>query len=215
METVVAPVSPEDSAAFQALLAIYQEAIEKSEQKPPDAVAALLRDERYMFLVSRTGREITGFAIIFFPPDSDFWLLEYMAVAATARSTGIGGKLFQDTLVFGRTRSGGNPCLLEVDQPNAPVSPSNDPRRRLQFYAANGCRRLVGLNYILPLDVAGTPPPMQLLVHGLDGSSDVPVAVVRVWLSTLYSQVYGCAPDDPRIDVMLDRMKAHIRLAPL
>jgi GNAT superfamily N-acetyltransferase len=215
MDISVAPVSPDDPATFQQLLAIYQEAIEPSEQKPADAIAALLRDKRYLVIVSRAGPEVMGFAIAFFPEEGNFWLLEYVAVAVHLRARGIGSRLFREILSAAQSRIGCHPCILEVDQAGAAVSIKNDPKRRLRFYARQSCRRLVGLNYILPLSLAGTPPPMHLLVHGLNGQHQVKKELVHVWLSTIYRQVYGCPPDDPRINIMLSPLTSEIEMKSL
>ncbi len=215
METVVAPVARDDIGTFRAILAIYQEAIERSEQKAPDAVAELLRDERYAFLVSRTAGVESGFSISYFPRGGTFWLLEYMAVARDLRSKGVGAALLRETLAMGFERSGGAICVLEVDQPGGQVSPTNDPRRRLAFYARHGCRRIAGLSYVLPMDVAGKPPPMQLLVQGQPAPDRVSRDVVGEWLVALYQQVYGCAPDDPRIAEMLQPLPPVVDIVPL
>lgn len=212
METVFSRVFPQDRTTFQKLLTIYQEAIEIREQKSAAAIAALLLDKRYIIVVSRTNQDVTGFAIAFFPENESFWLLEYMAVAAHVRSKGIGSALFRATLSIAGARTGGHPCLLEVDQPGATVSATNDPERRLRFYARLDCRRLAGLNYILPLEAPGIPPLMYLLIHGLNGENSVPKASVRSWLSTIYADVYGCAKDDPRIAVMLSKLPVNIEL---
>src|SRR5205823_1477141 len=100
---------------YRQLLSIYEEAIEPSEQKPAGAIAAMLRDKRYSVIVSRTGADVTGLAMAFFPENGKFWLLEYVAVATKLRSTGIGGLLFRKALSVAKSRIGNDPCILEVD----------------------------------------------------------------------------------------------------
>lgn len=199
----VAPLQPGDEPGFDALIDIYREAIAASERKPVAAIAAYLRDARYVVLAARDQAQVVGFAIAFFPAGADFWLLDYMAVAHGARSRGIGGVLFRAACAAARSRGGAGPCVIEIDDPRATLSAANKARERIAFYKRQGCRRLGSLSYILPLDVAGTPPLMQLLVHGLADAGSVPKAVVRRWLSTLYAQLYDRACDDPRIDAML------------
>ncbi len=219
MQQTFAVIGPGDHAAFQQLLRIYQASIEISEQKPVDALAGLLADERYSILVALHGDRVDGFAILFFPgkggPDeSGFWLLEYMAVDGSARSRGTGAALLREAMALGVSRNGG-PCVLEVDQSGAAVSPGNDTARRLRFYAEAGCRRLEGLNYILPLDVAGTPPPMQLLISGSSELTSLPASRVRDWLSIIYRDVYACSPQDPRIDTMMAPLGDRVQLVAL
>jgi GNAT superfamily N-acetyltransferase len=196
----IAPLSPDDASGFEAMFALYEAAIEASERKPRAAIAAYLRDPRCRVLVAREGRDIAAFAMLFFPASANFWLLDYMAVDAARRSQGLGAKMFAAASEDAATR-GAAPCLIEIDQPGAAVSPGNDPAARAVFYKRLGCRRLANLAYVLPLAVAGTPPPMQVLVHGAPGP--FPKSTVRAWLTALYTEVYDRPADDPRIAAML------------
>lgn len=205
----IAPLSPDDAAGFDAMFALYEAAIEASERKPRAAIAAYLRDPRCRVLVAREGAEIAAFAMLFFPASARFWLLDYMAVDARLRSQGLGAKMFAAASAEAATR-GATPCLIEIDQPGAAVSPGNDPAARASFYARLGCRRLADLAYVLPLDVAGTPPPMLLLVHGAAGP--FPKNTVRAWLTALYTEVYDRPADDPRIAAMLRNLPEVIDL---
>ena len=204
----ISTLPPNDQAGFGQMLAIYQSSIEPSEQKPAEELAKCLRDPRYHFLVARNGDEVAGFSIQFFPSSGGFWLLEYLAVDQRTRSKGLGCRIFVHARDAAAARAPGAPCLLEVDQSVPPVAlthdkPSDDTVRRLAFYRLLHCRKLEGLDYILPLDVGGTPPPMLLLVHGLEWETSVPKATVRHWLTTLYVEVYECTPRDARIAIML------------
>ena len=208
----VETLRPTDRVGFNQMLGIYRASIESSEQKPPETIAALLQDKRYSILAASNEAGVIGFAMSFFPEGQDFWLLEYMAVDARARSSGVGVALFRAALSAGRNHG---PCVLEVDQPGAPVSATNDPAARLRFYAREGCRRVEGLSYILPLDVGGQPPPMHLLVHGLRDQASLPAATLRRWISTIYTDVYSCTAHDARIDRMMSTLGLQVALATL
>ncbi len=201
-------LQPGDDEGFAEMVAIYPEAIEPSEQKAPTELAKLLRDPRYVFLVARTGGNITAFAIMFFPRSGGFWLLEYMAVDKTLRSRGQGEEIFRGARAVAQSRSPGLACVLEVDQPGADAN----TLRRLRFYKRVRCRVISGLNYILPLDVAGVPPPMMLLIHGLDDASSIDRETVRDWVTALYTDVYQRAPSDPRIAAMVSRLPDQLSL---
>ncbi len=56
---------------------------------------------------------------------------------------------------------------------------------------------------------------MYLLVHGLRDQASLPAATLRRWLSTIYTEVYTCAPHDARIDRMLSTLGPEVALAPL
>lgn len=212
MSILIHQLPAEDEAGFVQMLEIYQNSIERSEQKPAAKVRALLTDPRYLVLVARMDERVIGFSMSFLAPADGFWLLEYMAVSSTARSTGIGARLFHATASAAGWRMPNAVGLLEVDEPGAAVSATNDPAARLRFYSRVGCRRIGEFTYILPLDHNGPPPPMMLLFVGDATTMSLPRDRVRGWLSTVYRDVYGCSPDDPRIDTMLSHSSPSLQL---
>lgn len=203
------------SRAFAALVDIYRASIEVSEQKTPEVLAAAVRDPRYRFVVAERDGAVAGFAICFRPDGAPFWLLEYMATDQAQRSSGLGGAMFawcRKTYA----EDGVSTALLEVDAPEGgPRRTARDRRRRLAFYARQGCRVLDGLAYELPLATQGKPPPMLLLAHAPTRVKSVSKARLRGWLRQIYVEVYGTAPDDPRIERMVSPLPASVALAPL
>lgn len=201
LPTKYALLSPEDHSGIAEMLAIYQASIVPSEQKSAAELAAMHRDPRYKIVLAREGEHVIGFAIMFFPSGGGFWLLEYMAITARARSLGHGEGIFRAAKRLAADVTGDAPCVLEVDQPAS--APDDDAARRLRFYGRLGCRRIAGLNYILPLESAGTPPPMWLLVHGIEHHVSVPTETATQWLKVLYAEVYKKTPEDSRLIAML------------
>lgn len=197
------PLVAGDSDDLEILIKIYQEAIDPSEQKRPAEIAAMLADPRYVLMVSRTGGAVSGFAISFFPDDADFWLLEYMAVASSMRGQRVGEAIFHETYHYGLERDPARIMVLEVDQPGSSTNPANDTHARFRFYRRVGCRRVGGLDYILPLDTGGTPPPMMLLTYRVPAIEAVTKIQVRHWLTRLFVDVYRKSASDPRINAML------------
>lgn len=200
-------LAPEAEDAFAQLLAIYQAAIAASEQKPAAELGKMRHDPRYRFLVAREGQRVIGFGILNFPTCGSFWLLEYMAVDKRLRSRGVGERIFSAAKQLAETIAGAAPCVLEVDQPSGSAA-ADDESRRLRFYSRLGCRRIEGVDYILPLKATGSPPPMWLLVHGLEDRESLATPEVGEWLRAIYVDVYAQRPDDPRIDVMMSRANA-------
>ena len=184
----------------------YAAAIEPSEQKPPELLRRHVGDDRYSFLVAEIDGEVVGFAAVFVPSSRDFWLLEYLAVDASRRSAGLGAILFDAAVARARDIVPVTFGLLEVDAADAIVGEGNDIPRRLLFYARKRCRKIEGLRYLLPLLLRGTPPTMQLLVHGRPDQSSIVRSTLHDWLVTLYVEVDHQPDDDPG----LARMTAHL-----
>ena len=197
-------LKPRHSRELDQLIALYQDAIDPSEQKTPGEIRTMLSDPRYVMIVAEESGTVTGFAISMFPPAADFFLLEYMAVAANRRRNGIGELLFAEAYRYGSTR-GPSTMLLEVDQPIGSANPSNDTEARYRFYRRLGCRRIATLDYLLPLETVGAPPPMMLLAYEVPALMAVSRERLRHWLETVYAKVYAKSPADHRIGAMMSQ----------
>ena len=165
---------------------IYVSALPACERKPVSWLRSLPGRADYRLLLAEAAGAVVGFAVLFVPTGpADAALLEYMAVAESARGGGVGGRLLAEAL-----RAAGRPVLIEVQSADA------DAGRRRAFYRRHGCRDVVGLRYLCPLPDA---PPMTLMVGGAAAVSRDPLSR---WLSTVYADVYGQRRDDPRVAVM-------------
>lgn len=201
-----------DEAAFHAAYAIYRDAIEPSEQKTLAEMKALLARADYLFLAAFDGDAMVGMAVSYAPPVEDFWLFEYAAVTPAGRGQGTGALLFRmSAALAGEDRV----ALVEADAalgPGAPDGALSIEERRLGFYARLGLRRLAGVDYKLPLETNGTPPPMVLLALAPPDRASIPMHNVERWLRAIYVEVYGQSPNDPRIADMLLRLGQDVAL---
>lgn len=204
-ELSIIPVGPGDIERLDAAYAIYRDAIVKSEQKTEAAFRALAARTDYRFLVAMRGEDVLGLAVSYAPDGEDVWLYEYAAVVEAHRGEGIGGQLFlASRLVAG----GGRVALVEADADMG----ADEQARRLAFYSRLGFRQLAGLDYLLPLDAFGTPPPMLMLALLPAEITHVHVDDVERWLRRLYTDVYGRQLDDPRLATMIDPLPDDVPL---
>ena len=198
-------LDPADAGGLDSCYAIYREAILKSEQRPEADFKALFERTDYRFVVARMDEQIVGVAVSWVPAQADFWLFEYAAVSPEVRGMQIGSHLLKASMaITGLQRV----ALIEVDADMG----SDEQARRLRFYQRLGARRLRGLDYILPLDAFGTPPPMVMLALTPPGVGGVSVMIVEDWLRRIYYEVYGKGLDDPRLAKMIDPLPDQIQL---
>jgi GNAT superfamily N-acetyltransferase len=192
-----------DDRAFEDFYRIYAESVEAREQKPRKQIAAMAARRDYEILLAKRAGRVIGGSVLFLPAGEPFCLLEYMAVQAEHRSTGVGAALFRRSLEAARSVQGESPVLLEVDSDRSPSPDQAIRQRRQRFYRRLGCTRVAGLSYLLPLPAAGPPPEMDLLIHLPSAMPSLPKASLERWLGVVYERVYGCPADDPRIGRML------------
>ena len=207
-ELTIQPLVGTDVEGLNQAYAIYHDAIELSEQRTEAVFKALADRPDYRFLVALRGTAMAGVAVSYIPRQDDFWLFEYAAVAPGERGTGIGARLFMASrLTAGLGRVG----LIEVDVDTGTL----EQAQRLVFYARLGCRRLRGLDYLLPLETFGEPPPMCLLALAPPDLTSIGVDTIERWLRSIYQDVYGRQLDDRRLARMIDPLPDDVTLEAL
>lgn len=210
-ELTFCKLDPTDAAAFEEFFELYWSSMPATERKPRVAMQALVARPDYQVLLLRNGRLI-GYSVTFVPQNDTFCLLEYMAVHASFRSGGVGSELFRRTVELVRNGRGNVAVLLEVDS-DREAAPDREIRRRRQaFYQRLGCRRVEGLDYLLPLDTEHRPPLMDLMILPPAPGAVIRRADLERWLRTVYVTVYDRSPTDPRIARMLARLGDPLRL---
>lgn len=208
MTLTIRQLGPGDAGAFESALAIYRDAITPSEQRPEEELRPLLGRRDYIVLAAEQGGAVVGFAISYVPLAEDFWLFEYVATTPAARGKGAGAAMVQlATKLAGEGRVG--IVEAEADTGHDPVM-----GKRLRFYARLGCRKLEGLNYLLPLRTHGVPPPMLLLALAPPNVASLPVQSVERWLRLIYIGVYRQSEHDPRIIEMIRALPTNVALTP-
>lgn len=205
---MVAPViellTSADGALFRQLFAIYAASITPREQKPEAWVRAMVAAPEYRVSIAQYDGRVLGFSILFVPPCEGFTLLEYMAVTPEKRGHGFGGELFRRTALHSLAADGARlPMVLEIDSDREASSDQAMRARRANFYRRLGCVKVAGLEYRMPLQGAGSPPEMDLMLHPPGAPAPIARRDLQRWLQIIYRDVYHCPADDPRIAAMM------------
>ena len=195
---------------FDELVAIYREALPRSERKPAAKLAAMIAKPGYIFLVLMLDGKVVGFAIAVCFERTEACLIEYMAIAGKMRGQGLGNTLFKSVVELPEIRD--RYLLAEVES-EVPASADQEDRvRRKRFYRKLGCREIEGLDYIMPAVSSSTPPAMNILVYRRELPEEISKAQLRGWLEDIYVNVYWRSSSDPQIDTMLENLPERPRL---
>ena len=208
-----APLVSTHDASFNDFLRIYKESMVVREQKSVAQISAMLTRPEYQILLLKRNDLTVGYSIVFALPRESFCLLEYIAIEAAHRNSGLGRKLFRRSVDNIFSKIGPVPVLLEVDSDGEPSADQAMRKRRQQFYRRLDCLRIGTLSYILPLPGEGAPPQMDLMVYFPEGARVVSKQELQHWLEVIYREVYGCPDDDPRIMKMLKTVTDPIEIA--
>lgn len=207
-EIIIQRLAENDAEGFAQAYRLYHEAIELSEQRPEDEFRKLVLRPDYRFLVARLNGATVGLSVSYVPSEDYFWLFEYAAVAPEMRGKSVGAQLFRASqMIAGAHRT----PLIEVDADRG----EPEQARRLNFYRRLGCQRIGGLDYLLPLEAFGQPPPMWMLALPQEGVTAIDIETLERWLRSIYEDVYGQRLDDPRLARMIDPLPDAIALEPI
>lgn len=189
-------IAKEDTEAFEAALLIYRASIDASERKPDAWLAAMLARPDYAFLLIDIAERPAAMAVVYVSPTTEFWLLEYLAVAPDQRGGGIGSEVLSACVAFAFAPVG----LIEVDALLEEAPGADLRRKRLAFYQRQGCRQLGDIAYEMPPVTPATPPPMVMLAIAPQSVASIDAPTVRRWLNEIYVRVYNQLADAPAID---------------
>lgn len=204
------PLHAATRAQRAAFLSIYRNAIPLSERKTDAAILAMADRPDCVLELAERGGAAVGFLILYRSSTYPVALLEYLGVAASARGSGLGGRLFARVAAHAH----GHTLLMEVETDRDTAAPDHAQRvRRKRFYARQGCRQLAQFTYRLPTLGEKAPPPMDLLF--LTGRDAVDRATLLAWLTDIYSEVYGRPADDPGIARMMAGLPDQLAFEPI
>lgn len=202
-------LTPDNLEGFVYLNSIYREAIPVNERKSEDDLKKLILREDYLVYLLMRYEEVSAFAILYRSIPEKIALLEYMAVVRSHRNGGIGGRILSRLFTAEVLGKDCPVCLVEVDAPGPAHADTEIRQRRQNFYRRNGCLLLRDFSYILPLPGGDQPADMELMAFFPGEVKFVGRDNLEAWLRDIYTHVYGCRPDDPRIRVMMDRFRGN------
>jgi GNAT superfamily N-acetyltransferase len=194
-----------DEPAFRELYEIYAASIVARERKPQEWICKMVRSPEYRVWVMKSAGRVTGFSIVFLPSAGHFALLEYMAVAAERRNSGVGSELFQQSMRAVLSEGRSLPVLLEIDSDREAGDDQQIRTRRQRFYRRLGCVQVSGLQYILPLPGLDAPPPPA-------GSEERAGTVAQYDLSGRLSRFTARSADRPDVARAARSRSARVRV---
>jgi ribosomal protein S18 acetylase RimI-like enzyme len=189
-----------DAAILDRIRRIYVDSIPPSERKPDAWLKEAVGRSDYSVLAALSENEVIGFGILFLPSNEPMALLEYFAVDAKHRSRGIGSEMLSYLLQIAKDR-----CVLAEVETDCGTESTI---RRQAFYRRLGFRRVIGLEYQLPINPS--PPPMDLLL--LNPPNPLQRDIFASWLQVVFRNVYGKPADDPRLVKMITGLSDPISL---
>lgn len=197
-----------DRPQLDALRSLYEEAFQPWAREPFCDLMARERHGDAAAVILADGDEPVALAVTSCLASAGWSYLEYFAVTAARRGSGIGGELWRAAGRDLTARGQPGRLVLEVDDPDgaAAGSPQRHEReRRIRFYRRQGAQPLPVRGCRVPhLDGTGDTCPMLLLWAAVSGDTKPPgTAGLSVLLPAVYAKGYALPAGHPLVRAAL------------
>lgn len=197
-----------DRSQCDAVRALFEEAFPPQEREPFSDLAARDRDGGAATVILADGGQPAALAVTSCLTSAGWSYLEYFAVTAGRRGSGVGGELWRAVRRDLAARGQPGRLVLEVEDPAgaADGSPERQVReRRIRFYRRQGAQPLPASGYRVPrLDDTGDTDPMLLLWAPTARDAEPPgPSGLSVLLPALYAAGYGLPAGHPLVRAAL------------
>lgn len=192
-----------DAQTVESVRSIYFDSFPAPERVDfPTLISDIETGQRHLFTVNDSGNVI-AFAVTIPLPNTEFTLLEYIAVHNSMRSQGIGGSLL-DSIVWNRRPEKGKKVLrgiiLEVEAPEPASGEERIVREhRIQFYLRHGARPIeCAPHYCIPnLETGIGTVPLNLLCIPVSGKQqELTRSTLEACIRGIYRLCYGRDDED-------------------
>jgi hypothetical protein len=210
--TKFSEVKDTNTPQFTQASTIYTESIPAAERQPLSTIKQRIQSGKEKLYIGEKDGEISMMALLYPLEDTQFVLLDYIAVKEEHRKHGVGSEFLKN--IYKITGFRDKLFLCEVEDPKTGTDPEQETRqKRVYFYRKNGAKILKHVRYLLPPLQGNTPTEMILLVISqsnrllwLAGDA-IKEAVVQI-----YSELYGRDESDPLLAPAIDSIQPQVTL---
>jgi len=185
-------VSTKDIYYADAML-IYQKAFPPSERQPLSKISERITARKSELFVGIVDEEVICMALLWDFSNTDFTLLDYMAVSEMHRNNHFGSKLFN--FLVDKVKGNHKFLLLEVE--NYLFGENREQRKkRINFYLNNGSYLLDNVPYMLPSLDKSLPFEAQLMIAPKYKSAHIKPSEIENLIKLLYQEIYEKSEND-------------------
>ncbi|HSQ46060.1 MAG TPA: GNAT family N-acetyltransferase [Lutibacter sp.] len=188
---------------------IYQEAFPSSERQPLSKIRERITAGKSQLFVGIMDEEVICMALLWDFNNTDFTLLDYMAVAEKHRNNHFGSKLFN--FLVDKVISNHKFLLLEVE--NYLFGNNREQRKkRVNFYLKNGSYLLDNVPYVLPSLDNSLPLEALLMIAPKYKSAHLKKSEIENLIKRMYQEIYEKSENDELLVSVLKKIPNKISL---
>lgn len=204
--TVVTNIENRD---FDSAMDIYSGAFPPNERQQLKVVKERVKRGLNQIYVGRIGSDIVFMALLWPLKNTDFILLDYMAISPTYRGKNIGSHFLQNMRKI--LEDNKKYFILEVENPEYGEN-KEERQKRLTFYKRNGAKELKDVRYILPPLQGSIHTEMILMIFPGYNNGKINAELVKNLIIQIYKELYNRDAKDTILRHWLFDTKAQIEL---
>ena len=198
------------SANFRAATDIYIQSFPANERQPLSVIEQRVKDGLSLMFTAELDNKTLAFGLLWPFQNSQFILLDYLAVAPGYRQSNLGSALFRYMAKL--VNDQGKTLVIETEHP-AYGDNREERQKRLAFYFKNGCYLLKDVPYILPPLDGSTPTEMCIMVHPPHGRHNFTLEEIKDLIIRLYKELYGRDENDAILQNFIHKLQTEITLS--
>ncbi|NLF89167.1 GNAT family N-acetyltransferase [Candidatus Bathyarchaeota archaeon] len=203
-------VEDTDSAEFTQALTLYSESIPASERQTVETIKERIRSGKEELYIASIDHRVASMALLYSLEDTQFVLLDYLAVKETYRKRGLGSEFLRNVYEIAGLKN--KLIICEVEDPKTGAD-KEARQRRVYFYRKNGARILKNVRYMLPPLQGSKHNEMILMVISSNRrllwlSGDA----IKEVVAQIYRELYGRGETDPLLVSTLKSIEPQITL---
>jgi len=194
---------------YDVAMLIYMEAFPSSERQPLSKISERIAAGKSQLFVGIIEEEVICMALLWDFNNSDFMLLDYMAVSKKHRNNHFGSILFQ----FLVDKVTGNHKFLLLEVENYLFGDNKEQRKkRINFYLKNGSYLLDNVPYMLPSLDKSLPLEMLLMIAPKYKTAHIKKSEIENLIKRLYLEIYEKSENDALLVSVLKEIPNKISL---
>ena len=201
-------ISDVANSDFKDAINIYLNSIPAAERQEIDIVKERVATKKEHLLIGRLNGEVVCMALVWPLQNSDFILLDYMAVKETYRNQGIGTSLLKS--ILSKYCTNNRNIILEVEDPKE--ADKENRSKRVAFYRTNGAKELENVPYLLPPLQGIEPTKMILMLFSNNENTIIEGIVVKKLITQIYAELYCREANDPLLSSFIELVPSTVYL---
>lgn len=193
---------------FNDAVNIYEKSFPANEKQSLSLIIKRIKDTTSVLFVGLFNEKVVCMAMLWDFKDSEFTLLDYLAVDEHLRNKKIGTFFFR----FLKENSNGKGKYIIIESEDYKFGSDNEiKKKRINFYLKNGSYVLDDIHYIMPSLNDSNPTEMILMICPKYKIDRINVKCIEKLIKQLYLDLYNRPSNDKLLCSIIENLPTYIK----